>query len=265
VARLLAGELGLRLPVLPWHTDRQRIVQVAAACAGAGGALGKIARDVTLLAQTEVGEVTEGAEAGSGSGGEGGTGAGGGSAGGGVRRGGSSAMPHKHNPVAAISVLGCTRQIPGLLATLSAAGEQEHQRAAGAWHAEWEPFANLLRLTGSAASWGTDLLAGLVVDPERMRQNLAALGGLPLAEHVSALLAPALGPGPAHDLVAEASANAAARRIPLREALLDDPRLRGRLDEAGVTPAQVESALDPADYLGSAADFIDAALAAHHP
>jgi 3-carboxy-cis,cis-muconate cycloisomerase len=251
VARLLAGELGLRLPVLPWHTDRQRILRVAAACAGAAGALGKIARDVTLLAQTEVGEVTEGA--------------GGGPEGGGVRRGGSSAMPHKRNPVAAISVLGCTRQVPGLLATLSAAAEQEHQRAAGAWHAEWEPFADLLRLTGSAASWGAGLLAGLAVDPARMRENLAALGGLPLAEHVSGLLAPALGAGEAHDLVAEASANAAARRVTLREALLGDPRLRRRLAEAGVTPGQVDSALDPAGYLGSAADFTDAALAAHHP
>ena len=80
-------------------------------------------------------------------------------------------MPHKRNPVAAIAVLGCTRRVPGLLATLAAAAEQEHQRAAGAWHSEWEPFADLLRLTGSAASWGADLLAGLRVDPARMRAS----------------------------------------------------------------------------------------------
>ena len=94
-------------------------------------ALGKIARDVTLLAQSEVAEVREGDEPGAG-----------------PRRGGSSAMPHKRNPVAAIAILGCTRQVPGLLATLAAAAEQEHQRAAGAWHSEWEPLSGLLRLTG---------------------------------------------------------------------------------------------------------------------
>jgi 3-carboxy-cis,cis-muconate cycloisomerase len=266
VAALLADELGLPLPVLPWHTDRLRIVEVAASCAGAAAVLGKIARDVTLLAQSEVAEVREGepelaevrvgesrvAEAREGD--EPGTGA---------RRGGSSAMPHKRNPVAAIAILGCTRQVPGLLATLAAAAEQEHQRAAGAWHSEWEPFSGLLRLTGSAASWGRELLAGLTVDPARMRANLDAAGGFPLAERVSGLLAPALGAVAAHDLVAEASAAAAAAGLPLRAALLGDPGLRGRLDAAGVTPAQVESALDPAGYLGAAGEFTDAALAAH--
>ena len=266
VAALLADELGLPLPVLPWHTDRLRIVEVAASCAGAAAVLGKIARDVTLLAQSEVAEVREEepelaevrvgesrvAEAREGD-----------EPGAAARRGGSSAMPHKRNPVAAIAILGCTRQVPGLLATLAAAAEQEHQRAAGAWHSEWEPFSGLLRLTGSAASWGRELLAGLTVDPARMRANLDAAGGFPLAERVSGLLAPALGAVAAHDLVAEASAAAAAAGLPLRAALLGDPGLRGRLDAAGVTPAQVESALDPAGYLGAAGEFTDAALAAH--
>jgi 3-carboxy-cis,cis-muconate cycloisomerase len=172
-------------------------------------------------------------------------------------------MPHKRNPVAAIAILGCTRQVPGLLATLAAAAEQEHQRAAGAWHSEWEPWAALLRLTASAASWGAELLAGLAADPARMRANLDAAGGLPLAERVAGLLAPAAGAVAAHDLVARASAAAAAAGQPLRAALLDDPDLRGRLDAAGVTPAQVEAALDPASYLGAAGAFVDAALAAH--
>jgi 3-carboxy-cis,cis-muconate cycloisomerase len=246
VAALLADELGLPLPVLPWHTDRLRIIEVAASCAGAAAVLGKIARDVTLLAQSEVAEVREGDEAGAG-----------------TRRGGSSAMPHKRNPVAAVAVLACTRQVPGLLATLTAAAEQEHQRAAGAWHSEWEPFSGLLRLTGSAASWGAELLAGLTADPARMRANLDAAGGFPLAERMSGLLAPALGAAAAHDLVAEASSAAVAAGQPLRAALLGDPGLRGRLEAAGVTPAQVEAALDPAGYLGAAGEFVDAALAAH--
>jgi 3-carboxy-cis,cis-muconate cycloisomerase len=270
VAALLADELGLPLPVLPWHTDRLRIVEVAASCAGAAAVLGKIARDVTLLAQSEVAEVREGepeVREGEPEVREGEPGVAevreGDEPGAGARRGGSSAMPHKRNPVAAIAILGCTRQVPGLLATLTAAAEQEHQRAAGAWHSEWEPFSGLLRLTGSAASWGAELLAGLTADPARMRANLDAAGGFPLAERVSALLAPAVGAVAAHDLVAEASAAAAAAGQPLRTALLGDPDLRGRLDAAGVTPAQVEAALDPASYLGAAGEFVDAALAAH--
>src|SRR5262252_6141671 len=246
VARLLAGELDLAVPVLPWHTDRSRIVEVAAACAVAGGTLAKIARDVTLLAQPEVAEVREG---GGGSGGE--------------RRGGSSAMPHKQNPVAAIAILGCTRRVPGLVATLAAAAEQEHQRAAGAWHAEWEPFADVLRVTGSAAAWGAELVRGLTVDPERMRANLDATRGLPLAEHLAGLLAPALGRVTAHDLVAQASAHAVATGVSLREALLGQPEPRQRLGDAGLTLGQIDSALDPAGYLGAAGQFTDAALAAH--
>src|SRR5262249_61141424 len=116
VAGLLAQELGLAFPVLPWHTDRSRIIDVAAACAAAAAALAKIARDVTLFAQSEVGEVREG----------------GGGSGTGERRGGSSAMPHKQNPVAAIAILRCTRRVPGLVATLVAAAEHEQPRAAGA-------------------------------------------------------------------------------------------------------------------------------------
>jgi 3-carboxy-cis,cis-muconate cycloisomerase len=248
VAGLLAAELGLGLPVLPWHTDRSRVIEAGTACAAASVALAKPARDVTLLAQAEVGEVREGGDAGTGAG---------------VRRGGSSAMPHKQNPVAAIAVLGCARRVPGLLATLVAAGEQEHQRAAGAWHAEWETLADLLRLTGSAARWGADLIGGLVVDPARMRANLDATRGLPLAEHVSGLLAPALGPAAAHDLVARASAHAVAAGITLGEALLGLPGSRQQLDEAGVTPGRIDAALDPAGYLGAAGRFTDAALAAH--
>ena len=256
VAALLAEELGLAVPVLPWHTDRLRIIDLGAALARVAAALGKIARDVTLLAQSEVGEVSEGgsaeargndpqAPAAS------------------PRRGGSSAMPHKHNPVASIAILGCTRQVPGLLATLAAASEQELQRAAGAWHAEWEPLTALLRLTGSASSWAADLLPGLVVDTSRMAANLAATKGLPLAEHVSSLLAGVLGGAQAHDLVAEAGARATSAGLPLRDVLLAVPKLEQRLSSAGITAEQIDSALEPSGYLGAAGAFVTAALDAH--
>ncbi len=251
VAALFAEEVGLARPVLPWHTDRLRIIDLASALARVTAALGKIARDVTLLAQSEIGELSEGSgepgpqDAAS------------------PRRGGSSAMPHKHNPVAAIAILGCTRQAPGLLATLVACAEQELQRAAGAWHAEWEPLTALLRLTGSAASWAAELLSGLVVDTSRMAANLAATKDLPLAEHVTALLAGVLGGVQAHDLVAEAGQRAVSAGLPLRDVLLAVPKLEVRLASAGITPEQIESALEPAGYLGAAGAFVTAAVAAH--
>jgi len=251
VAALLAAELGLPLPVLPWHTCRLRMVELAGALAGTDAVLGKIARDVTLLSQSEVGEVHEGPRDSSGGGGSS------------PRRGGSSVMPQQQNPVAAVAVLGCTKRVPGLLATVAAAAEQEYQRAAGGWHAEWETMADLLSLTGSAASWAADMLGGLTVDAARMSANLAAANGLPLAEHVTSLLADRLGRAAAHDLVAEAGARALSAGLPLRDVLLGLPQSAERLEAAGITAEQIESALDPAGYLGAAAEFVDAALAAH--
>jgi 3-carboxy-cis,cis-muconate cycloisomerase len=257
VAALFATELGLALPVLPWHTDRLRIIDLGVALARVAAALGKIARDVTLLAQEEIGEISEG----------GGPSAARSSdqqsAAASPRRGGSSAMPHKHNPVASIAILGCTRQVSGLLGILVSNSEHELQRAAGAWHAEWEPLAALLRLTGSASSWAAELLPGLVVDTSRMAANLAATKGLPLAEHVSSLLAGVLGPAQAHDLVAEAGARAVGAGLPLRDVLLAVPKLEERLSAAGITAEQIDSALDPAGYLGATDAFITAALEAH--
>jgi 3-carboxy-cis,cis-muconate cycloisomerase len=261
VTALLATELGLAVPVLPWHTDRLRIIDLGTALARVAAVLGKIARDVTLLAQSEVGEVSEGggpAEARSDQ-----RGADQQAPAASPRRGGSSAMPHKRNPVASIAILGCTRQVPGLLATLAAASEQELQRAAGAWHAEWEPLTALLRLTGSASSWAADLLPGLVVDTSRMAANLAATKGLPLAEHVSSLLAGVLGGAQAHDLVAEAGARATSAGLPLRDVLLAVPKLEERLTSAGITAEQIDSALEPSGYLGAAGAFVTAALDAH--
>jgi 3-carboxy-cis,cis-muconate cycloisomerase len=261
VTALLATELGLAVPVLPWHTDRLRIIDLGTALARVAAVLGKIARDVTLLAQSEVGEVSEGggpAEARADQ-----RGADQQAPAASPRRGGSSAMPHKRNPVASIAILGCTRQVPGLLATLAAASEQELQRAAGAWHAEWEPLTALLRLTGSASSWAADLLPGLVVDTSRMAANLAATKGLPLAEHVSSLLAGVLGGAQAHDLVAEAGARATSAGLPLRDVLLSVPKLEERLSSAGITAEQIDSALEPSGYLGATDAFITAAIDAH--
>ena len=273
-AALLAEELDLANPPLPWHTERLRIIDVAGALARVTAATGRIARDVTLLAQTEVGEVSEGpadnskkkegpsakdAQGTSSTQGTSSPQGTSGASGGAPRRGGSSAMPHKNNPVASVAILGCARQVPGLLATLVASAEQEHQRAAGAWHAEWQPFTDILNLASSAAAWTRELLGGLRVDTGRMAANLAAAGGLPLAERVTALLSATLGGPKAHDLVATAAAKAVSSGLPLRDVLLSDPEITA----TSVSARQIEEALDPAGYLGSAGWFVTAALRAH--
>jgi 3-carboxy-cis,cis-muconate cycloisomerase len=150
LAARVATELGLVEPAIGWATIRVRPALTAAVLGTLAGVLGKIARDVTLLAQSEVGEVSEG------------------------RAGASSAMAHKHNPVAAVSTLACTKRVPGLVATILAAMEQEHARAAGAWQAEWGTLCELLALVGSATAWVRDLLENLTVDADRMAVNLAA-------------------------------------------------------------------------------------------
>jgi 3-carboxy-cis,cis-muconate cycloisomerase len=237
VVREYAAELGLAEPSLPWHTNRVRVAELAGALGAAAGALGKLALDVTLLAQTEVGEVSEGADG---------------------DKGGSSTLPHKRNPVMAVLVTAATRRVPGLVATLLAAMAQEQERATGAWHAEWEPQAELLRLVGGAAARTRDLLEGLEVRPERMRANLELTGGLLLAERVAGALTGTLGRAGAQELVRRLSREAADSGRPLRAVLLADPTVRERLDEAAV-----DRLLDPAGYLGSAGQLVDRALAAH--
>ncbi|MFC4060663.1 3-carboxy-cis,cis-muconate cycloisomerase [Planomonospora corallina] len=225
----LAAELELAAPVVPWHTDRTPVAELACALGVTAGALGKIATDVKLLAQTEVGEVAEPSAPG---------------------RGGSSAMPHKRNPVGAVSALACVQRVPGLVASVLDGMLAEHERAAGSWQAEWETVGELLRLTGSAASWLREVLEGLTVDAGRMRANLELTLGLPMAENVVARLG---GTPQARELVDAACARAAAERRPLKEVLLAGSGL-------GLSEQELDSVLDPARALGSAGAFVDRAL-----
>lgn len=144
-----AAELGLAVPAACWHTDRIRIARLAAALGMVTGALGKIAGDVVLLAQPEIGEVTEGSP------------------------GGSSAMPDKRNSARSVQILACAQRTPGLVSTVFAALPQELQRAAGRWQAEWRTVGDLLALTTAAARHGRVLLAELKVDTTRMRDALS--------------------------------------------------------------------------------------------
>jgi 3-carboxy-cis,cis-muconate cycloisomerase len=237
VASSLAAELELAEPVLPWHTIRIRPARLAGALGIALGAMAKVARDVVLLAQTEVGELVEGCGGG---------------------RGGSSTMPHKRNPVGAVTVLACAERGPGLVATILAAMEQEHERAAGAWQAESEPLLELLRLTGSAAAALRDVLAGLEVHPDRMRANLDLTHGLLMSESVAAAFAESVGRPRAQELVETAVRQAAREQRELRHVLLEMPEVT-----SAMRPDEFDRALAPENYLGATQQLIDRALAAH--
>lgn len=236
VADGLAARLGLPASPLPWHTRRQPLLDLTAALGGLLAAAGKIALDVGLLAQTEVSEVRE-ADTG---------------------RGGSSALPQKRNPVDSVLVTAIARRGPGLVGTMFAAAVGEHERAAGGWHAEWEPLLDLLRLGGGAAGRVARMLAGLAVDGDRMGANLTAGGGLVMAEAVAARLAPSLGRTAAHEAVGRAVAQATAGSGGFRAALLAEPDIRDQLSEA-----ELDAALDPTNWLGSAGLFVDRALAGY--
>jgi 3-carboxy-cis,cis-muconate cycloisomerase len=235
VLREFARELGLVEPIVPWHTARLRVAELGGVLALAAGVMHKLALDVVLMAQTEVAEVAE-------------------PSGGG--RGGSSTLPHKRNPMGATLAAACAQRVPPLAQTLQAAMAQEHERAAGAWHAEWETLSDALALTGGSAAAMREVMEGLQVYPDRMRENLDATGGLLLAEHVTTIAAERLGRLQAHELVQAASHRMLDGERSFREELLAEPGLREVL-----SPEDIDAALDPAGYLGSAGAFIDRALA----
>ena len=235
VREALAAELGLVPTAVPWFTTRLPVADLAGALGAAAGVVATVAIDVVLLAQSEVAEATEVGE-GPDSG----------------RRGGSSAMPHKQNPVAAISARACARRAPGLVATLLGAMEQEHERAAGAWHSEWPTLTDLLVTVGSAASWLAESLRGLRPDPARMAATVAAAAEGSLAGALADALTPSLGRGAAHDAAAEAARTARETGRTLAEVVA----ARDDVDAAAVLAAA-------APEVGEAGAQVDAALAEH--
>jgi 3-carboxy-cis,cis-muconate cycloisomerase len=221
----LAAELDLESTPVAWHTMRLPIADLAGVLGAVAGVVATIAVDVVLLAQSEVAELAEVSET----------------------RGGSSAMPHKQNPVAAISARACARRAPGLVATLFAAMEQEHERAAGAWHSEWPTLAELLRSVGSAAAWLEESLDSLRVDTARMAATVAAAAEPQIAAAATAELAGSLGRGEAHELVAEAVRTAHGEGKPLAEVLAAttglDPSSLAAEPDVGEAAAQVDAVL----------------------
>ncbi len=236
VAEALTAELRLPLPALPWHAARDRVGEIGAAFALLAGSLGKLGRDVALLMQSEVAEAFEPAAAG---------------------KGGSSAMPHKRNPVGCVVAIAAATRAPGLLATLFAALPQEHERAVGGWHAEWETLPELVRLSAGSLAQVRVLIEGLELDRARMAAHLDSHGGLLYAEAVAVTLAAHLGKAAAHALVETAVRRALATQQHLRAVLAEEPQV-----SAVLAPAQLDALFAGDSWRGMATVWIERVLAA---
>jgi 3-carboxy-cis,cis-muconate cycloisomerase len=199
------------------------------------GTCGKIARDVSLMMQTDVAEAFEPS-------GEG--------------RGGSSTMPHKRNPVAAATALAAATMAPNLAATIFAAQVQDHERSAGPWHAEWPTLPMLQLVTSGALAAIVDIAEGLEVDAARMRVNLDATRGLIMAEAVTMALAEKIGKSEAHHLVEAASKRAVTDKQDLRDVLTKDPKVAAHLSGDKLTKL-----FEPMAYQGASQALIDRLLA----
>ena len=237
VAHAMATELELAVPELPWHTSRDRFATLACALGVATGVMGKIARDISLLAQTEVAEAFEPA---------------------GDGRGNSSTMPQKRNPVSSSVVLAASVRVPALVATVLAAMPQEHERALGGWQAEWETIPSLVKLTAGAARHTSAMLGGLEIDVARMRTNADITRGLSLAESVSMALAGHIGKFDAHRTIGAAAKRAVAEQRPLAAVLAEMPEVTQHLSRS-----EIEERLQAENYLGASGQLVRDALALH--
>ena len=234
VARVLAGELKLGFPEAPWHTQREALATLMCACGVLTGALGKIARDISLLMQAEIAEVAEP---------------------GGNGRGGSSTMPHKRNPIACTLTLAAAQRVPGLVASFLSGMVQEHERGAGGWQAEWPTVGSIIQATGLAVASMAEVAEGLTVNASRMRSNIEATHGAIFAERAMMLLGAKLGRDVAHKILQDALKKSTKQKRQLSEVLAKIPEVANHLDRTALR--RLES---PEQYLGSAEVFRKALL-----
>jgi len=235
VQSALMAELGLGTPEIAWHTMRDRIAEVGCFLGLVTGTLGKIATDVKLMMQTEVEEVFEPFAEG---------------------RGSSSTMPQKRNPISCNYITACVSMVRQQVAALLDAMVEDHERATGPWQIEWIAVPEIFLLSAGALSQARVLVAGLEVDPKRMRANLDLTGGMIVSEAVMMGLGPHLGRQRAHDLVYDICRKSLAGGGSFLDLLAAEPEIAGHLDRA-----QLAQLVDPANYLGLAGEMVDRVLA----
>ncbi|MDP9146922.1 MAG: 3-carboxy-cis,cis-muconate cycloisomerase [Acidobacteriota bacterium] len=231
VANGLARELKLSVPPAPWHSHRDRMAEIATTMGLLTGTLGKIARDISLHMQTEIGEMFEPA-------GEG--------------RGGSSTMPHKRNPVGCAAILSAATRVPALVSTMLSAMVQEDERGMGGWHAEWETLPEIVCLTGGAVHKLAQIVPEMEMDSERMRENLGLSKGMIFAEGLTAALGEKIGRVQARKQIEAACQRAGVGKQELRSVIEKNTELSKHLSSA-----ELDQLFDARNYSGSANQFID--------
>ncbi len=230
VAQALSADLGFgNPPAAPWHTQRDQLATLICDCGVLTGSLGKMARDISLLMQSEVDEATE-------PGGEG--------------RGGSSTMPNKSNPTACALTLAAAYRVPGLVASFLSAMLQEHERGVGGWQAEWSIIAAAVQSTGVAIASMAEVAEGVSVDPQKMRLNIENTNGVVFAERAMMLLGAKLGRDVAHKILETAAKKSTEEGRNLSAVLAEIPEVTIHLGAAELRQLEV-----PGQYLGSAEVF----------
>jgi len=235
VVEALAHELGLGVSELPWHAQRDGFAEAAALFGSICGSLSKFALDVSLMMQTEVGEISEPHSDG---------------------RGGSSTMPQKRNPIASEYILAATRTVHALVPVMLGAMVADHERATGPWQSESLALPQCVALTAGALAHARSIAEGMTIDTERMRRNIDLTGGLIMAEAIATALIPSIGRAAAEAMLARACDRSITEHVPLSTIIRTDPELRPHLNDA-----EVDRLIDPASYLGSAGTFVDRLVA----
>jgi 3-carboxy-cis,cis-muconate cycloisomerase len=231
VLKAMSEKLGLKKSPITWHTQRDSLVQLATFLGILNANLGTIGKNLTLLMQNEVGEVFEGAAAG---------------------KGGSSAMPHKRNPVTSVFMVAIAQRTPALVSTLLSNGLQEHERAAGNWHSEWAVMKELVKLTMANLLHANDLVENLEVDAPRMLQNLELTKGLIFAEDLTAALSPKMGKDVAHAFIEKACKTATTQQIHLKKYLFESTDI-----ENYISKEVINQCFNPENALGLSGVFVD--------
>ncbi len=227
----LCAELGLKQPLIAWHTIRDNIAEVGAFLGLVGGTLGKLSMDVKLMMQTEVGEVYEPYHHG---------------------RGSSSTMPQKRNPISSCYIHAAISVVRQHAAALMDAMVADHERSTGPWEIEWIVLPEAFCLMAGALKQSRFVL-------EAMRRNIDMTEGLVMSEAVMMGLGPYIGREYAHDLVYDLCRQAIAEKRPLLELLVAHPEIAKHVDRK-----TLEGMLDPANYLGQSGHMVDRVLAALH-
>jgi 3-carboxy-cis,cis-muconate cycloisomerase len=234
VLKSMSIQLDLKNAPITWHTQRNNLVLLATFLGILNTNLGTIGKNISLLMQNEIGEVFEGAVAG---------------------KGGSSAMPHKRNPVTSVFMLSIAQRTPALVSTMLSSALHTHERAAGEWHSEWAVLKELVKLSMSNLHHANDLISHLEVDEARMLQNLEWTKGLIFAEDITAALAPKMGKDVAHAFVEKACKRATHQQIHLKEYLLASTDI-----ENYISKEVINQCFNPKNAIGLSSVFVDHVL-----